>query len=356
MGRCPVCEKEPVQGPVCEDCGFDFSCHYERNRTLCSARPKHAEPVSALAAKWKRRKQTATEPQRALVCPKCGGNRFSFLISLIDEPQFLCADCGEKIPVTLPKAGPVSENDSSVEHETTDSPDEPPVIEETDTLPGTDKTPEQKTAKEPSGSDGSGPGGPAPEPAGRTGQRDSGMLQGDSGMLLVSCWYCLVAAAVLVLMSWLTLDRGWSFQVAYVPGMLLYAVFYAVNAVFVFRCRRRIREISDAKLAYGVGRIAFFFGSLINLHTMRTIFSLLQTTYDSHFLSPMMLNAVFYVISVVFAFVFYRSYRELLGTGSAGHVRRTAVFFGRLILIGVLLDAINQFILWFVPNYLYPFD
>ena len=64
MRRCPVCEKEPVQGPVCDNCGFDFSCNYERNRTLCPALPKGTEPVSVRAAKWKRRKKKEEQQRK----------------------------------------------------------------------------------------------------------------------------------------------------------------------------------------------------------------------------------------------------------------------------------------------------
>ena len=102
--RCPICEKEQVQGSVCDTCGFDSSRDYEGRRTLCSVLPAGAEPVSVRAERWKQQqKQTITEPQRALVCPRCGGKQFSFLI---DELQFLCADCGGKMPAVLPVAGP----------------------------------------------------------------------------------------------------------------------------------------------------------------------------------------------------------------------------------------------------------
>lgn len=51
MWRCPVCEKEHMQGLVCDGCGFDLSCDYEGRRTLCPALPGHVEPISVRAGK-----------------------------------------------------------------------------------------------------------------------------------------------------------------------------------------------------------------------------------------------------------------------------------------------------------------
>ena len=98
MRRCPVCEKELIQRPICDNCGFDFSRDYEGHRTLCSALPKGAEPVSVCAAKWKRQKQLVPVSSDGLVCPKCGGQQFYFLA---DELQFLCIDCEAKLPVRI---------------------------------------------------------------------------------------------------------------------------------------------------------------------------------------------------------------------------------------------------------------
>ena len=122
MRRCPVCEKEQLQGPVCDNCCFDLSCDYEGYRTLCSALPGHAEPVSVRTAKWKQQ-QTVTETQGTLVCSRCGGKHFSFLIN---EQQFVCADCETIIPVVTPKDRPALDSDLSVENKT---PDAPPVTD-----------------------------------------------------------------------------------------------------------------------------------------------------------------------------------------------------------------------------------
>ena len=98
MWRCPVCEKEQIQGFVCDNCGFDPSCNYEQNRTLCSPVPRYAEPISVRAERW-RQEQAGTSAPGALVCPKCGGTRFSILT---DTMKFVCADCGANMPIPLP--------------------------------------------------------------------------------------------------------------------------------------------------------------------------------------------------------------------------------------------------------------
>ena len=131
MWRCPVCETEYSQGLICGNCGYDPSCDYERSRTLCSALPGRAEPVSVRAMRWR---QPITAAQRTLVCPRCGGRSFSFLI---DELQFLCTDCGGKLPVTLPKDGPASESDPPVKNETAGAPGDTPAPADTDTHTGT---------------------------------------------------------------------------------------------------------------------------------------------------------------------------------------------------------------------------
>ena len=141
--RCPVCEKELTQGLACDNCGFDFSCDYERNRTLCSDVPGRAEPVSARAAKWKQQqKQMIALVPGVFVCPRCKGGNFSYLVN---EMRFICADCGWKRPVD----GSVPESDPSVEHETADVPDAPPVTDpapaEADTAP--DGTDQEETVK-----------------------------------------------------------------------------------------------------------------------------------------------------------------------------------------------------------------
>ena len=101
MRYCPVCERELAEGLVCDDCGFDLSRDYERNRTLCSALPKRAEPVSALAAKWKQQQaQTAAAARGTLVCPKCGEKRF---LILLNEQRFMCADCETKLSFAILK-------------------------------------------------------------------------------------------------------------------------------------------------------------------------------------------------------------------------------------------------------------
>ena len=153
MRRCPICEKEQVQGSVCDSCGFDFSCDYERNRTLCSVLPKSAEPISARAEKWKRQqsRQAATTARGALVCPKCGGKSFSVLMS---ELQFMCTDCGAKMPISFP--GDRSA-DSSAENKTADGLDAPPVsdpapAETAAVRSGTDRVPERETEEKPSDS------------------------------------------------------------------------------------------------------------------------------------------------------------------------------------------------------------
>ena len=94
MRRCPVCEKELIQGLVCDDCGFDASCDYEGRRTLCSVLPRGVEPVSVRAARRRRQQQTAAGTQGALTCPRCGGPHFSFLVG---EQMLVCADCGTKV-------------------------------------------------------------------------------------------------------------------------------------------------------------------------------------------------------------------------------------------------------------------
>ena len=99
MQCCPICGKEQIQGPVCDDCGFDFSCDYEGRRTLGAVLPEGAEPVSVRAAKRKQRQQQVIAVSPAdLVCPKCGGKHFWFQI---DELQFLCTDCKTEIPIAI---------------------------------------------------------------------------------------------------------------------------------------------------------------------------------------------------------------------------------------------------------------
>ena len=124
MRRCPVCGNEQIQGPVCDTCGFDSSRDYEGHRTLCSALPAGAEPVSVRAARWRRRHEQAVAlAPGVFVCPRCEGKNFSFLIN---EMQFMCADCGWKKPAAPPKDEPVSESASPVEPETAAALDVPP--------------------------------------------------------------------------------------------------------------------------------------------------------------------------------------------------------------------------------------
>ena len=147
MGRCPVCETELTQGFVCDSCGFDSSCGYEQNRTLYPVPPKYAEPVSVLAARWRRQqKQKVALAPGALVCPRCGGTNFSLLV---DELQFLCADCETKIPVTAPTGGPVPEVGTAAEAETAAVPDDAPVADpaSTDADAAPDGLPEGRTAE-----------------------------------------------------------------------------------------------------------------------------------------------------------------------------------------------------------------
>ena len=149
MRRCPVCEKEQIQGPVCDNCGFDFSCDYEGRRTLCPILPGRVEPIAVCAAKWRQRqKQMIALVPGALVCPKCGGGKFSFLLN---ELQFMCADCETKLPIAVPKDEPVPESGPPAEKEAADVPDSPPVTDpapaETDTAPA--GTAEETTVKEP---------------------------------------------------------------------------------------------------------------------------------------------------------------------------------------------------------------
>lgn len=113
MWRCPVCEKEHTQGLVCDNCGFDLSRDYEQNRTLCSIVPRHTEPISVYKVKW-RQKQTDTSAPGTLVCPKCGGTRFSILTN---DQKFVCADCGTNIPITLPAGTDKEEPQPPVEPE-----------------------------------------------------------------------------------------------------------------------------------------------------------------------------------------------------------------------------------------------
>ena len=167
MRRCPICENELTQGPVCDTCGFDLSCDYEGRRTLCSVLPKSAQPVSVGAARWRQRQQTQQQQQTqpwqpqqtqpwqqqqtqpwqsqrtqpwqpqqtqarqtqtvtsapgALVCPKCGGQHFYFMVN---ELQFvyaaMCMDCGTKVPTMGPKNGmggspPSAEPQSPTDH------------------------------------------------------------------------------------------------------------------------------------------------------------------------------------------------------------------------------------------------
>ena len=140
-GRCPICEKEQLQGSVCDNCGYDFSRDYERNRTLCSVLPERAEPVSVRREKWKRQHtQTVTAGQGALVCPNCGGKSFSVLM---DKLQFMCTDCGAKMPIVFSKDEPA---DPSAENQAADALDAPPVSgpapAETDAVPaGADTVP-----------------------------------------------------------------------------------------------------------------------------------------------------------------------------------------------------------------------
>lgn len=72
MWRCPICEKEGTQGPVCDVCGFDLSCDYEGNPTLVPL-PSRGKSISARRAAWRERQTGASVPE-ILSCPQCGRN------------------------------------------------------------------------------------------------------------------------------------------------------------------------------------------------------------------------------------------------------------------------------------------
>ena len=347
MRRCPVCETELIQGPVCGGCGFDLSCDYEQNRTLCPALPKDAEPVSARAEKRRRQERMIPVSSDGLVCPKCGGHQFFFLA---DELQFLCVDCGEKILVAVQKNGPVSENAPSVEHEMTDAPSGSPVInsvpKETAASPA-----DMDTA--PSDSDESGYSGHDPWPAARTWLED---FLNTSGLLRAYFWIYLAAAAGLVVLVQII---TWTYQSAIwaVPGMLLSAVFYVVSAVFVLRCRIHVRDLSDVGLADSVRRTAAFFGTLILIHVLVTALHQFILWFAPDLFErgpePMMFpgtSTAFCVVGAVFVFRCRRHIREMVDAGSPDSVRRTAVLFGMLILIRVLLGVIYRVIVWLDPD------
>ena len=369
MRRCPVCETELIQGPVCGGCGFDLSCDYEQNRTLCPALPKDAEPVSARAEKRRRQERMIPVSSDGLVCPKCGGHQFFFLA---DELQFLCVDCGEKILVAVQKNGPVSENAPSVEHEMTDALSGSPVInsvpKETAAAPA-----DMDTA--PSDSDESGYSGHDPWPAARTWLED---FLNTSGLLRAYFWIYLASAAGLFLLA-RTIARTYGIAIVFVPEMLLSAVFYVVSAVFIFFCRRRIGEMPDVGSAESVRRTAAFGGTLVFIHILFTALQQLIVWFSSDqdrwwaivFARNTMtwrFGAGFFfgyfvlmlpsigVCAAGAAFAFRRRIREMLDAGSADSIRRTAVLFGALILIRLLLNVIYLFFIRKLDlNFLYDF-
>ena len=128
MPRCPVCEKELTWGPVCGGCGFDASCDYESRRTLCSALPRGAEPISVRAA----RRRPQQPPQQSmiavspanLVCSQCGGRQFWLQTDVL---QVMCTNCGAKMPLTAQKDGPVTDAGSPVEKKPAEPPKAPPM-------------------------------------------------------------------------------------------------------------------------------------------------------------------------------------------------------------------------------------
>lgn len=128
MWRCPVCEKEQIQGLVCDNCGFDASCDYEQNRTLFSDLSGHTEPISVRAAKWRQQKQAVAIAPGALVCPKCGGKHLSFLI---DDLKFVCKDCGANMPISVGNAEADPAPSDTVEEAPPSQTDtQPPVVPE----------------------------------------------------------------------------------------------------------------------------------------------------------------------------------------------------------------------------------
>ena len=96
MRRCPVCEKEQIQGLVCDNCGFDASCDYEQNRTLYSALPNDAKTISVRRLEWEHR-QTSTQAPGILACSQCG--KKGFFIST-DTLECICMSCGTKMPLS----------------------------------------------------------------------------------------------------------------------------------------------------------------------------------------------------------------------------------------------------------------
>ena len=95
MRRCPVCETELTQGLVCDNCGFDSSCDYEQNRTLCPTLPGHAEPVSVLTAKWRQPWNQIAAPAGMGKAPeKKPENRASPGYGQKELTAIICVHCG----------------------------------------------------------------------------------------------------------------------------------------------------------------------------------------------------------------------------------------------------------------------
>ena len=127
----------------------------------------------------------------------------------------------------------------------------------------------------------------APASAGPAMQAGQGAFQGTLDLLQVFFWIFVAAAAALVLLSLIIADT-YQMVLSSVPGMLLSAIFYIVSAVFVFRCRRRITKLSDARLADGVRRTAVFFGTLILIHVLLTALHQIILWFDPYLISRLL--------------------------------------------------------------------
>ena len=122
------------------------------------------------------------------------------------------------------------------------------------------------------------------EPDARAGQD---AFQGTLDLLQIFFWIFVAAAAALVLLSLIIADT-YQMVLSSVPGMLLSAIFYIVSAVFVFRCRRRIWELPDARLADGVRRTAVFFGTLILIHVLLTALHQIILWFNPYLISRLL--------------------------------------------------------------------
>ena len=339
MWRCPVCEKERIQGLVCDNCGFDPSCSYEQNRTLCSVVPGHAEPISVRAEKW-RQKQAGTSAPGILVCPRCGEARFYFLT---DNMKFVCANCGLERPSALPENGPVSENDAS-EHEAAGVPADMPAV---DPAPAeADPAPEPEPAAAPE--EPASASEPAAEPA-PTARIRPGDFWSTSDLLRIYFWIYLAAAAGLVLLAGIIV---WTYMDAFrfVPDMIQNVFYYVVCAIFILRCRRRIDGLSNSRSTDRIRRAAISYGTVVLIRILFTALHQFMLWFNPdplEYIPVMFLGSVFCLCAVSAVLILRR-------TGKLPGFDLYVSRFGTLIVCYVLFDVIYQFIEWFYPELIYP--